>query len=124
MTFAALLVPAAFMTLVGNAYLSLALVAIVTFIGGLPLGVAVAALHEVTPNRLRAQSAAIYFFLINIIGLGFGPLIVALLTDYVFRDEADLRYSLAILGIGACIVGLILVSYSFKEFKRLKTSLM
>ncbi len=120
--FGALLLPATFMTLVDNAYLSLAILAIVKFLSGLPLGIAVAALHEVTPNRLRAQSAAIYFFLINILGLGLGPLLVALLTDYVFRDEADLRYSLAIVGSGACIAGLLLVSYSFKEFKRLKTS--
>ncbi len=121
-TFGALLLPATFMTLVDSAYLSLAITASVKFLGGLPLGVAVAALHEVTPNRLRAQAAAIYFFIINILGLGVGPLLVALLTDYVFRNEADLRYSLAIVGFGACIAGLILVSYSFKEFKRLKTA--
>lgn len=121
-TFAALLIPATIMTLVNHAYLSLAILALVKFLTGLPLGVAVAALHEVTPNRLRAQSAAVYFFLINILGLGVGPLLVALLTDYVFQNEAALRYSLAVVACGSCIVGLLLVSYSFKEFKRLKTS--
>lgn len=118
--FGALILPATFMTLVDNAYLSLGIVAVVKFLNGLPLGVAMAALHEVTPNRLRAQAAAIYLFLINIFGLGLGPLLVALLTDFVFRDEADLRYSIAIVGAGACIAGLLLVSCSLVEFKRLK----
>ncbi len=118
--FLVLLIPAATMTLVDNEWLALAIVAIIKFVSGLPLGVAMAAVHEVTPNRLRAQSAAIYLFILNIVGLGTGPTIVALITDYAFGDPADLRYSMAIVGVCACCAGLVLSIYATKQFGILK----
>ena len=53
------------------------------------------ALMIVTPNQIRAQSSALYFFTINILGLTVGPTGIALFTDYVFKDDALLRYSVA-----------------------------
>lgn len=119
--FAALLVPAAVMPLLENAYGALAFVAMLKFAAGLPLGVAVAALHEVTPNRLRAQVAAIYLFTINILGLGVGPVLIAVFTDFVFGDEAALRYSLAIVGPIMCVIGLALSWYALGQFRRVKS---
>ncbi|PLW70271.1 spinster family MFS transporter [Pseudohalioglobus lutimaris] len=121
--FLGLLIPAATMTLVDSAWVSLGLVAVIKFLSGLPLGVAMAAVHEVTPNRLRAQAAAIYLFLLNILGLGTGPTIVALLTDYAFGDPAALRYSLAIVGVGACLAGLLLSVYATGQLRILKQEL-
>lgn len=115
-----LLIPAGTMTLVDSAWLSLGLVAVIKFLSGLPLGVAMAAVHEVTPNRLRAQAAAIYLFILNIVGLGTGPTIVALLTDYAFGDPSDLRYSLAIVGVAACLAGLLLSLYATGQLRVLK----
>jgi len=117
-----MLVPAAFMTLVDSPFLSLLILALIKIIAGLPLGLAVAALHSVTPNQLRAQSVALYLFTINIIGLGLGPLLVALLTDHVFRDESALRFSMAIVGVGACVIGLLLTRYSVTHYERLRNN--
>ena len=61
-----------------------------------PQGLPAAALQVITPNTLRARMTAIYFFIGNLIATGLGPTIPALLTDYVFRDPAQLRYSLFI----------------------------
>jgi MFS family permease len=61
-----------------------------------PQGLPAAALQVITPNRLRAQMTAIYFFIGNIIASGLGPSIPALLNDYFFRDPSQLRYSLFI----------------------------
>jgi MFS family permease len=99
---------------------ALVFVAVIKFLAGLPLGVAMAALHEVTPNRLRAQAAALYLFAVNILGLGLGPLIVALITDFLFADESALRYSLAIVGPVASFIGLLLTAYALGQFKILK----
>ena len=55
-----------------------------------------AALVMITPNQMRAQASALYFFLNNLIGTGLGPLLVACYTDYLFRAEGALRYSLAL----------------------------
>jgi hypothetical protein len=45
---------------------------VIKFVSGMPLGIAVAAFHEVTPNKLRAQATALYMFSINLLGLGLG----------------------------------------------------
>ena len=115
-----LLIPAATMTLVDSPWVSLGIVGVIKFVSGLPLGVAMAAVHEVTPNRLRAQAAAFYLFILNIFGLGTGPTIVALLTDYVFGDPSALRYSMAIVGVTSCTMGLLLSIYATRQLKALK----
>ncbi len=66
------------------------------FFMAFPQGLPSAALQIVSPNPLRAQMTAIYFFIGNLIANGFGPTVPALLTDYVFRDPGMLRYALAI----------------------------
>ena len=61
--------------------------------------VATAGLMLITPNQLRGQASAIYYFMINVIGLTLGPVAIAVLTDHVFGDEAALRYSMALVGL-------------------------
>ncbi len=53
-----------------------------------------AALQLATPNQMRAQMNALYLFTIAAVGGGLGPLLVALLTDFVAQSEASLRYVL------------------------------
>jgi len=53
-----------------------------------------AALQLATPNQMRAQMNALYLFTIAAVGGGLGPLLVALLTDFVAQSEAALRYVL------------------------------
>jgi MFS family permease len=53
-----------------------------------------AALQLSTPNEMRAQMNALYLFTIAAIGGGLGPLLIALLTDFVAQSEAALRYVL------------------------------
>jgi len=53
------------------------------------------ALQLSTPNAMRGQINALYLFMIAAIGGAFGPLFIALLTDYVAGAEEDLRYVLA-----------------------------
>jgi MFS family permease len=68
------------------------------------------ALMIVTPNQIRAQSSAMYFFTINILGLTVGPTGIALFTDYVFQDDALLRYSIASVSVlaGLCATGFLI----------------
>ena len=72
-----------------------------SFFASAPFGVAAAAVQELVPGRMRAQASALYLFVVSIVGLGFGPTAVALVTDYVFQADAALRYSLALVtGVG------------------------
>ncbi len=61
-----------------------------------------AAIQAVTPNEMRAQANALNLMVINIIGTGFGPTFIALITDLVFHNENALRYSMS---LSAAIVG-------------------
>ena len=63
-----------------------------------------AALQMITPNQMRAQTTALYYFVINILGL-LGPTAVGLVTDFGFGDDDALRWSLAIVCAGASVLG-------------------
>ena len=80
-----------------------------SFFASAPFGVAAAAVQELVPDRMRAQASALYLFVVSIIGLTLGPTVVALATDYLFRDDAALRYSLALTtGMGLVAAAIIL----------------
>jgi MFS family permease len=53
------------------------------------------AMQIVTPNGMRGQITALYLFTMTAVGGGFGPVYFALVTKYVFGDEAMLRYTIA-----------------------------
>ena len=64
------------------------------FTAAMPFGVAPAAIQQMMPARMRAQGAAVYLFVINLIGLGLGPTAVAWFTDYVYGDPNKVHMSL------------------------------
>ncbi|MEN7342739.1 MAG: MFS transporter [Pseudomonadota bacterium] len=84
--------------IIENDVIAMVLVAPSVFFAAMPFGVAPAAIAELMPNNLRGQTSAIYLFVINMIGLAIGPLMLALMTDFVFDQsrfgEAGIRYSL------------------------------
>lgn len=82
-------------TLVGDADLAFLLVLPALFFKSLPNGVALAAIALVVPSRMRARSIALYLLVDSLIGFGLGPTAVAVLTDFVFADEAQVGYALA-----------------------------
>jgi MFS family permease len=82
--------------LVPSATLSLILVGLFLFACAMPWGGAAAALQEITPNQMRGQISAIYLFCLSLLGLGFGPALVAGFTDHLFGDDAALPSSLAL----------------------------
>lgn len=55
-----------------------------------------ATLQMFVPPALRAQMTGIFLGLFTLLGLGVGPTFTAMLTDYVFADEAKLGMSLAV----------------------------
>jgi MFS family permease len=91
-------------TLAPNAMLSVAALVPYNFFASFAFGAAVAAVQEITPNRMRAQVGALVMSAMTLIGLGLGPSLVGVLTDRVFGDDAAVRYSLlvvTVIGLGA-----------------------
>jgi MFS family permease len=96
--------------------IALYLLAVLHFFASFHGGMAVAALHSVTPLQMRAQATAVYLFVINLVGLGLGPLIVALMTDYVFRSEQAVGRSLAVVGFIATPLAILLLTYGRRRY--------
>lgn len=103
--------------LMDDPVIALVLIAPGIFLVSLPFGVAPAALQVITPNQMRAQVSALYLFVVNIIGLGLGPTVVALITDYVFGDDLALRYSLAIMGGVTAPLAALVLALGLKHYR-------
>lgn len=82
--------------LMPTAQLALVLIGIMNFFAGFNFGGGLAALQELTPNRMRALLSAMYMLTINIIGAALGPTAVALITDFWFADPQRLPDAIAL----------------------------
>lgn len=104
----AFLVPAAIAApMMPTAESALIVLGVFLFFVGMQQGYSPVALQLITPNQLRAQVIAVYFFIAQIIALGLGPTFIALVTDYVFADDSALALSLTLVGGTAGSLGLL-----------------
>jgi hypothetical protein len=70
------------------------------------------------PNTMRAQATALYLFVINLVGIGLGPTIVAALTEDVFRDKNAVHLSLLVVGAVSFALAVILLWAGLKPYRR------
>ena len=82
--------------LLPNPWMVLTLQSIAVFVSAMGAGPAIAAFQLVTPNRMRAQVSSVSQFCTNVLAFAIGPLMVALLTDYLFGDPQMLKYSISL----------------------------
>ena len=85
--------------LVGNLYLSLAAYAAPALLVNIYAGATFGTNQTLAPPAMRAAAAALLLFIINIIGLVFGPTTVGVISDYLQASQAmndidSLRYAL------------------------------
>ena len=81
-----------------------------------PFGVAPAAIQEMTPATMRGQASSLYLLVVNLIGLGIGPTAVAYCTQYLFKRDDAVHYSLALVSSVACTLAAMLLYTSLKPF--------
>ena len=98
---------------------ALVAVAITTFFLGMPVALAPPILQSITPNQLRGQVTSIYLLLVNLIGLGCGPFLVAFCTDFVFHDEKKVGMSLGLVCAMAATLGVICLASAIDPYRRL-----
>lgn len=101
----------------GNASSALALFTLFVFAGSLPFGAAASAFQQITPNQMRGQVTAVYFFFLNLAGIGAGPTVVALFTDHVFHDDLAVKYSLVVVAVIAAPLAALLLALSLRPFR-------
>lgn len=88
-------IPATLAPLMPNASAALAVLAVSTFLNSFPVAVTIAALQVVTPNQMRGQVLSLFLFTANLLGVGLGPTVVAVITDHFYRNEQLVGYSIA-----------------------------
>lgn len=59
-------------------------------------GVTSAALFVITPNQMRGQLVAVKYFFASTASFTISPTLIAVLTDYVFKNDQGVRYSIAL----------------------------
>jgi len=82
--------------LMPNATLALACMGLATFIGQFSNGVAFAALQDITPSRMRGQVSALAALMVAVLGTALGSSLIAAVTQFVFGQDGDLRYSISL----------------------------
>ena len=101
---------------------SLAFFAIPAVLSNVYLATTFAQTQSLVPLRMRAVASAIVLFVINSIGLGFGPLLTGALSDFLAADygSESMRYSLLIV---AAIVGPWTAFHYFMAGKHIESDL-
>jgi len=84
--------------LIDHYHLALAILTIPVFLGAMFLGPTLAMTHGIVSVRMRALASAVVFFVLNLIGLGLGPLVTGMISDGLepTYGAESLRYALAI----------------------------
>ncbi len=91
------------------------------FLGATWLGASLAVTHSLVGLRQRAVASAVLFFLINLVGLGLGPLLIGALSDLLrpsLGDADGLRYailSVALVAKALCVLHFLLAARSLEK---------
>lgn len=74
------------------------LLVLVTILINTYLGPCLAITHSLVPPAMRALTSAVLFFILNLVGLGLGPLVAGIMSDYftpIYGDDG-LRYAMLV----------------------------
>lgn len=102
-----------------NGYLAVYSYLLPVFCGGWYLAPCIASTHFLVGIRMRAMASAILLFMINLIGLGLGPMLTGFFSDWLTPSYGDdaLRYamSITVLVNAWCAVHYYLATRTIKE---------
>jgi MFS family permease len=120
---AALLIGATGWAVMPTAGAAIALLGLVIFAMGMINASMPIILQQLAPGDMRGQIIALYLLVVSLIGAGFGPMAVGLLTDYLFASEAMLPWSLFIMSLPAACLGAWLCWRAMEPYERLNRDL-
>lgn len=103
--------------LMPNAPLAVA-VLFLAFMGqGMATAAGPSALTLITPGQIRGQTISLYYLVLSVVGMVFGPPPVGWLVDF-FGDPRALRYAIAIEAISVGIPALIFVMLGLRHYAK------
>lgn len=104
-----------------NTSLSLLCLGFCSMLQSMYLGPSIAVAHSLVPATQRSLVSAILFLVLNLVGLGFGPLVVGLISDLLAPELGieSLRWAMSI----TLIVGIVAASLFFVAAKKMEVPL-
>ncbi|MDO6711687.1 MFS transporter [Aliiglaciecola sp. 2_MG-2023] len=117
------IIPTLIYPLISDLTVVLLILAISTFFANFMMGLGPAAIQEVVPSNMRGQFSALYLFIVNLIGLGLGPTLVALSTDYIFGSPEMVGYSLLLVSFFAMAGSALLLGKCLPHYRATLVSL-
>ena len=111
-----LIIPMIAFTQVSELWLSVTLLVPAMFFASFPMPVSTTAMQMLAPNQLRAQISAVFLLISNLVAVGIGTTLVALITDKIFGNPLMVGMSLSIVGACACVLAFILLKKGCKAF--------
>src|SRR5439155_24310109 len=96
---------------------------IVNFFAAFPWGAASTAAVEVVPPAMRAQGAALFLLVLNLVSYTLGPIAVPWITDHVFHDQSALPISLALVNVVGMVSAIVLFIAAMPAYRRTLTQL-
>jgi len=112
-----LVIPVALFSIMPSQTLSVVFIAISLFFASFPLATAATAMQLASPPHMRAQVSAIFLFLNSIIGLAIGSFVIALITDYVFKNDLSVGWSVSIVCSISTFFSGILIARGLQPFR-------
>jgi predicted MFS family arabinose efflux permease len=104
-----------------NTLLSLTCLGLCAGLQSVYLGPSISVAHSLVPASMRSLTSAVFFLVINLVGLGFGPLVVGIISDLLkpALGIESLRWALSII----IIMGLASAILFFSTAKKLVVDL-
>ncbi|MDM7956982.1 MFS transporter [Blastomonas sp.] len=86
-------------------------------------GLSPAILQQMVPNQMRGTAISISLLVVNMLGLGVGPTLIAVLTDSVFQDPAMIHLSILFVCVAMASISLILILIAYRPYVALVNAL-
>lgn len=103
--------------LINNSTYTIIMLGVFAFTMFLQQAMSPVAIQMIAPNHVRAQVVAIFFFISTFFSIGIGPSIVAICTDFIFKDESMLYLSISLVSASFLPFSIISLFLCLKPFK-------
>jgi len=102
---------------VDNPYWVLGCIGATVFFTGFPTGLGPASITWVTPNEMRGQVTAVYFFILSLFSMSASPAAVGYLTTYYFMDDRAVRSSAVIVAVVGAVLGVLSLTIGLRAYE-------
>jgi MFS family permease len=102
---------------VTNATAAIVVMSLAVFFSAFQGGISGGTLQLMTPNRMRGQMIAAYLLVATLIGLGFGPTVIAATTDFVFGYDEAIGKSIALCAGILCPTGALILWFGLSHIR-------